>query len=410
MPWFGYIALRHLFPKGKRFPFFTFMSITGVALGVAVLIVVISVFNGFGHEIRSRIAETYGDLRVEKRGDFIYDYESVLETLRSDENVLQASPYAHGVVMLQWLNRPVFPAIQGIELDSEIDVVPIEEKLVLGSLDDFDDDSIFISSGISDLLGIYPGHEVEIYTPLLLERLKMDQIILPRVVRIAGVFHTGWESIDENTIISTLRTMQELYGLGEGVHGIKIRLNESRDTVEESMRLQTVLESGFSVFSWMDSQQEFLAVLEFEKRMMFFLLFIIIIVSAFSIMSSLLISVIRKTREIGLLGAMGASDKLIAACFCLQGLFIGISGTVVGFGLGFTLLGFRNEITQGISSLMGLGDSMAQFYMFSYLPVHIEVSDLVLIALLSVLVATLAGLIPAYKASKLKPVEALRSE
>jgi len=146
MPWYGYIALRHLFPKGKRFPFFTFMSMTGVALGVALLIVVISVFNGFGHEIRSRIAETYGDLRVEKPGSILYDYESVLNTLRADKNVAEASPYAHGVVMLQQGNRPVFPAIQGIELETERSVVPIEEHLVSGELEDFDDDSVFVSS------------------------------------------------------------------------------------------------------------------------------------------------------------------------------------------------------------------------------------------------------------------------
>ena len=412
MPWYLHIALRHLFPQGKRFPFFTFMSITGVALGVALLIIVISVFNGFGFELRSKIADTYGDLRVTNAG-ILFDTDGLSDRLKARETILEATPYAHGVVMLLFRNQPLYPLIEGVDLRSDTELQKLERYLVSGDLDDFDDDSLLLSSGFAAQLGLVPGDEVDLYTPLMGLRLKQtggDEVILPRLLTVAGIYQTGWQRADENTVVCSLRLMQDLYDLGEGAHGIRVELEEGIDAEGEAYALSEALGRPFLARTWMDSQAEFLSVLKFEKRMMFFLLFFIVIVSAFSITSSLLISVIRKTREIGLYRSMGATSKQVSACFCFQGLLIGIVGTMVGFAMGFLVLAFREEITKAISAVMGVSDSMKEIYAFSYLPVHIVGTDLTLIACLSVLVAVLAGLIPAYRAGKLKPVEALRSE
>ncbi|MCH6255737.1 ABC transporter permease [Puniceicoccaceae bacterium K14] len=409
MPWYVIIALRHLFPEGRWFSLFTFISVIGTTLGVALLHIVIAVFNGFGYEIRGRIAESFGDLRVENRS-ILYDYEEYSEKLLADDRVKAVAPYAHGMVMAQRGNLPVFPAIQGIDLVQEEEVVPIAKYLQVGALDDLDDDSIFLSSGIASRLGAYVGVEIELYTPLLLEKLKQDEILLPRQVRVAGIFHTGWNDLDENTVLCTLRLMQDLYGLEEGVHGLKVRLHEGEDEMAAAEDFNELFERRVNVFTWMDSNNAFLSVLQFEKRMMFFLLSFIVLVASFSIISPLLIAVVRKTREIGLFASMGATSSQIAACFCLQAVFLGLVGVLSGFGLGAIALRFRDQIITFFATVTGAGDSIHDVYPFSFLPSHVQVSDMLVIGLLALIVSFLAGIIPALKAGKMKPVDALRSE
>ena len=388
------------------------MSLTGVILGVATLIVVISVFNGFGYEIRSKIADTFGDLRV-VNGGLLRDPDGLAEILEAKESVDTAIPYAQGIVMVLYKNKPLAPIVEGIDVRSDREVQKYGNYLLDGSMDEFDDDSILVSSGFAGQLGLSVGDEVEMYTPLMmLKLLESDgsDVLLPRLVRIGGIFQTGWQRVDENTVISTLRLMQDLYNLGEGAHGIRIELKPGFETEEVGREITESLGRPYYAQNWMDANGDYLSIIKLEKRMMFFLLFIIVIVASFSIMSSLLTFVIRKTREIGLFAAMGATPRQLAACFCLQGMIIGVAGTLLGIGLGRTLLYFRNDITSTLSSLLSVSDSMNQIYGFAYLPARVQSGDLIVISLLSVLIATLAGLVPAYKASKMKPVEALRSE
>jgi len=388
------------------------MSLTGVILGVATLIVVISVFNGFGYEIRSKIADTFGDLRV-VNGGLLGDPDGLAEILEAKESVDTAIPYAQGIVMVLYKNKPLAPIVEGIDVRSDREVQKYGNYLLDGSMDEFDDDSILVSSGFAGQLGLSVGDEVEMYTPLMmLKLLESDgsDVLLPRLVRIGGIFQTGWQRVDENTVISTLRLMQDLYNLGEGAHGIRIELKPGFETEEEGREITESLGRPYYAQTWMDANGDYLSIIKLEKRMMFFLLFIIVIVASFSIMSSLLTFVIRKTREIGLFAAMGATPRQLAACFCFQGMIIGVAGTLLGIGFGRTLLYFRNDITSTLSSLLSVSDSMNQIYGFAYLPARVQSGDLIVISLLSILIATLAGLVPAYKASKMNPVEALRSE
>ncbi len=409
MPWYLYIALRHLFPQRRLPTFFTFLSVLGVAVGVMVLIVVISVFNGFGHQLRKIIVETSGDLKVLSGGIF-EDYESKMEAIAAHPSVEATSPTAFGMVMLQEGNRPLFPAVQGIDIETERKIVPIDRYLLQGSLDELDDDSLLISSGISHTLRLRVGDEVELYSPLMLEKLKRDEVLLPRLMRVAGVFETGFNKIDENTIITTLRTMQDLYGMGEGVHAITVKLVEGADAERVADELQQQLDPPFRVSTWLDSNSDFLAILQFEKRMMFFLLLFIIIVGSLSIATSLMTTVVRKTREIGVFASMGASGRQIAACFCLQGFAVGLFGTLCGFGMAMAVLSLRDAITDALFWIIGSKEQTQEFYFFSTLPVHRDPADLIVIAIFSVTIATLAGLVPAYRASRLKPVDALRNE
>lgn len=412
MPWYLYIAIRHTFPKGKRLPFFTIMSVTGVVLGTMALVVVLSVFNGFGHAIREVVSETTGDLKVMNgRGRIFENYEEQIERLKESPLVESAAPSAFGMVMLQYRNSPIVPAVQGIDVEAERLVVPLDDYIKYGSLDELDDDSILISLGVANTLGLRVGDEVDIYTPLAISSYKdRGEMLLPRIMRIAGVFETGFAKVDENTIITTLRTMQDLYGLGDGVHAIKVKLKDRVDADLAAMELQNLIEAPFRVSTWLESNAEYLAIIQFEKRMMFFLLLIIVLVASFSIATSLFTSVVKKTREIGLFASMGATSRQIIACFCLQGFSVGVVGTVIGYALSFAILSQRDRITDALFSIIGGKEQTMQFYFFSELPVYYNPFDLAVIAALTISIATLAGLVPSIKAGLLKPVEALRSE
>jgi lipoprotein-releasing system permease protein len=409
MPWYLYLALKQLFPTGRRVAFFTVASIAGVMLGVAVLIIVLSVMNGFGDEIREKIVETYGDVHVEN-GGIMYDQAEVMRKISALPEVAAVAPYAQGMVMLQAGNRPSFPYIIGIDAEREQGVVPLDRFLVIGRLADLDDDSVFLSSELAASLGARVGGKVDLYSPLLLERLKKDEILLPREVRVAGIFETGWNQVDSNTVFCSLRLMQDLYNLGSGVHGVTVRLQPGRDADELAAKLNALLGGNYRAVSWLESNRDFLFVLQLEKNMLMFIILFIILVASFSIASSLLTSVVRKTKEIGVLAALGGKPRQVAACFCFQGFFIGVTGTALGIGFAVVALTFRNEVVHTFARLTHSEAALLRFYQFSNLPLSYSLRDFVIIVTSSVVIATLAGLLPAWRAARLKPVEALRSE
>lgn len=410
MPWSLYLALKQLFPSGKRFPFFTAISVLGVALGVMLLIVSISVMGGFGREIRRMIIDTQGDVQIRGQGTTINNVPALLDELKTVPEVVAATPFAEGVVLLEHDRRPAFPAVQGIDLQHIEDVIPLRDYIVAGSLDELDDDSVILSSQLARSLGARVGSSVQVYSPLLLEKLKHDEVLLPRDLRVAGIFEIGHQQLDSSVVLVTLRLMQDLYGLGDSVHGINLRILPSADPDLVARRINAGLPFNIRAGSWMEANQDFLFVLQLEKNMIFFLLVFIIVVAAFSVTSSLLIAVVRKTREIGLLGALGARPSQVAACFCFQGLFIGLAGTVLGLALGFGALAVRNDAIELFTKLTSSEEALLRFYQFSNLPAYLATSDLVLIIACAIGISTAAGLLPAWRASRLNPVEALRNE
>jgi lipoprotein-releasing system permease protein len=412
VPWSLYLALKYLFPHGKRLPFFTTVSICGVALGVMLLLVVQSVMGGFGAEIRSKMIDTSGHIQV-RSGGIQRDPEEVLRVVREHPSIAAASPYAEGMVMLQFALKPTFPVIRGFDPETVAGVVPLERFLLAGSLTDLDDDSVLLSSGLASSLGVLLGDEVEVYTPLLLEKLKQDAVLLPRTLRVAGVFETGWNQVDDNTVVCTLRLMQDLYNLGSGIHGVSARLKASvppDEAVAVAAELQKSLPATVQALSWLEMNRDFLFVLALEKNMLFFLLLFVVLVSAFAIASNMLITVVRKTREIGVLAAMGGSPRGVALCFCWQGLLIGICGTILGLALGVLALHYRNGIVDLVTWITGNRQALARFYQFAELPVSYVAADFVRIGVASIVLATLAGLLPAWRAARLKPADALRAE
>ncbi len=409
MPWYIYLALKQLFPSGRRVSFFFLISVCGVMLGVMILVIVQSVMGGFGQTYRVKIVQTNGHIRIES-GSAMYDYESVLALVSELPEVQGASPYAQGVVMLQHGNRPAFPAIRGIDVERESSVVPMQDFMQLGSLEALDDDSLLLSRVLAASIGATLGSTVEVYTPLMLDRLKDDEVLLPRELLVAGIYETGWNDFDSNTMVSTLRLMQELYNLEGAAHGVALRLRPGVDEAVVAAHLNEVLYPPKRALTWLDMYEDWLWILELEKNMMFFLLIFIVLVAAFVIAIAQLLTVLRKTKEIGLLVAIGGKPFHLALCYCFQGFFIGLLGTALGIVVALAALYVRNDIIHGFASLTGSQEVLIRFYQFAQLPVHYATRDFIVISLCALILTTLAGLIPALRAARMKPAEALRSE
>lgn len=409
MPWYLYLALRQLFPTGRRLPFFTLIAVISVALGVALLIVVLGVMGGFQNGIRQMTVDTQGEVQV-RAGSVIHDAAELQQRLATVPGVAATTPFAEGVAVIRYQNRPGFPAIQGVDLERVNQVVPLDRFIFEGKLEDLDDDSIILSEQLAAGIGARVGSKIEIFSPLLLENLGGEDIILPRELRIAGIFRIGHNHLDSSLAIVTLRLMQELYGLGDSVHGINIKLAPGLDADQMAARINEQLPPSVQARSWYEINAGFLWVIQMEKNVMTFIMLFVVLVAAFLTMSLLLVLVLKKTREIGLLGALGAERRDIALCFCLQGVGIGVVGTLLGLGLGFTFLYFRNEMVTLITRFTGSRAILSKFYHFDSLPTHTDRGDLILIVISAILLSTLAGLVPAMIAARMKPVEALRSE
>ncbi|MDP0496836.1 MAG: ABC transporter permease [Verrucomicrobiota bacterium JB024] len=409
MPWYLYLALKQLFPSGRLVSLFCVVSVIGVTLGVAVLLIVQSVMNGFGKEIRDKLADTDGHVRIQG-GGILYQTWPLVEMAEQIDGVEAVSPYAEGMVMMMHRNIPAFPFVRGVDVFGDEPIVPFDKYLRSGKFEDLDDETVFLGAGLAASIGAYAGSTVEVYSPLMLEKLKKDEVLLPRELTVAGIFETGYNEIDANTMIVTLRLMQELYGLNDGAHGVALRLKNRDDAVKVANQLNAQLQPPYSATTWLDRNSAMLSVLVLEKTVMSFIILFIVLVAAFSIASSLYTAVVRKTREIGLLGAMGARSRHTAAIFCLQGMIIGVVGSLLGVGFALLALHYRVNIIDAITAATDSRDMMIRFYKFREPPVHYEATDFVLTVAFALVVSTLAGLIPAWFAARLKPADALRNE
>ena len=413
MFWYLHLALRQLFPSGKKHPsFFFIVSVLGVTLGVMILVIVQSVMGGFDHEHRAKMVMTTGHVDVRAGGEILYDGDKLMKKIRSFPEVAAAVPYAQGLVMLSCNDHPAFPYITGFDFSQKEQVVPIEKLLIAGNYEDIDDDSVFLSARLAQSIGAYIGSEVDVYTPLMIEKLKANEVMLPRHLRVCGIYETGWTPFDTNTMVCTLSLMEDLYDMQGGIHGVAIRLKTDSDlaAVNFAEKLNDKLAPPEHAETWMEMNRDFLWVLALEKNMMLFLLLFIILVAAFAISVAQLLTVLRKTREIGLLEAMGAKPRHLATLYCFQGFFIGLCGTAFGFAAAVFSLHYRNGIVDLLASLTHGQAALVQFYQFTQLPVYYDPHDFYVIGIATLVISTAAGLIPALRAAYMKPAEALRSE
>lgn len=404
MPWFLHLALRQLFPPGKRFPAFATVSILGVGLGVASLLVVQTVMNGFGEEHRLRIRESFGDCQVLGAAP-IEQPEALAKQLSARPEIASAAPYAEGPALARQGD------FSGVALTRGIDPTdpgqPARKYVVGGSFDDLDDGRIILGYGLARALRVRVGDRVELWSPAMAELAEKGKAPLPAEFEVCAVIATGFTEVDNAVALIPLRRFRELWNLGPRAHGLTLRL---KDPVR-APALAAHLAASYPALRfrpWQDFKKDFLEAIRFEKTMLFFLMFIITLVASFSIGSTLFSAVIRRSREIGVLAALGATRLQMVALFGLQGLLIGALGTGLGFALTWVILAFREGILRTINSLFGAGDMVANIYQFSKVPLHYDAADFFIAAAFTLLTTTLAGLVPACWAAARKPSEAMR--
>jgi lipoprotein-releasing system permease protein len=420
------LAVRYLRPKRTFVSVITLISIIGVMLGVAVLIVVISVMAGFDRQLREKILGFKPHLRVVGDGPMT-DYALLLHTISTNAGVKGAAPLVMGQVMVETHSQngaPQYlcPAIRGVDPDSnsegKLSVLP---SSVRTGQYDVRGNRVLIGQELAASMNLQVGDTLSIYSVSDMRRVakinkksgakeEVDEGFLPTEFEVSGIFDVGYYEFNNFFIACSLANAQELSGLEDSVQGLMVTLLDPDKAREVREELLAVLEPGVRISTWEDENSDILDALLVEKNVMFYLLFFIMIVAAFGITSSLITFVVQKTREIGILKALGASGTQIMSIFFSQSLLVGVMGVTAGYGLGMLAVAYRNEFLLFLRSAMNFEIFPSRIYGFSQLPALVEAGDILIICGGSLLICLLAGMFPAWNAGRLKPVEALRHE
>jgi lipoprotein-releasing system permease protein len=426
LPFTCFLALRYLKPKRTFLSLITLISILGVVLGISVLIIVISVMTGFERELQRKIIGFDADVLI-SGNEVMNNWREILDHTKKTPGVVAAAPFAQGRVIVQFQNHRAVPWLRGIDPELEQSVANLKQFLVAGEFDLSGDNGI-IGSELASTLGVTIGDTIEIYSPHDMGELqkaldnaegkpdnrqelkRVRELILPMEITVTGMFNSGRYAYDSDYILVPLHIMQEAYSLGGGVHGIAVRTSDPFTADKVRDRLNRFIEPPFQAVTWIDQNRELFDAIRIERTTMFFVLIFVVIVAAFGIMSTLITSTVQKTREIGLMKALGAQMTQIMWIFLAQGMIVGFFGTLIGLSSGIALVQYRNEVRDFLAATLHVELFPAAVYQFSEIPAEIVPRDVFVICVSAFLICSLAALIPAYFAARLDPVKALRFE
>jgi len=418
--------MRYLKPKRTFLSIITLISILGVTLGIMVLILVISVMTGFEQELRRKVIG-FDPHVVVTSGGVLEDWENAAATVKQDPDVVAVAPFVLGPVIAQYQNRRLAPKIRGVDPEQERGVVDITPFIIEGEYD-LEGSKTIVGSELARELGVTVGETLTIFSPgnfqeILseIDRLEktggkpediasLKQLILPTELEVTGIFESGRYLYDSEFLIVPLHIGQELYNLGPAAHGLAVKTKDPYLADKVRNDLNSRLDSPAYSMSWMDMNKQIFDAIRMERQVMFFILMFIILVAAFGIMNTLITVTVQKTREIGVMKALGARTNQIVGVFLAQGMVVGIFGTLIGLGLGISLTQYRNEANHFLSRALGVEVFPASVYQFSEIPAEIVASDVAIICLSAFVICSVAALIPAWFAAKLDPVKALRHE
>ena len=427
LPFELFLALRYLRPKRTFVSVITLISILGVALGVAVLIIVISVMSGFDRDLRDKILGFGAHLSVTESGSAMRNYPQAAAVIAANKNVRGVSPYVLGPVLLETqgdTNSSPFvdaPMLRGVDPATEGKVSRLPDEILPGGKFDLSGRGLIVGVDLANNLHLQAGDHVSIYSPREIKKMKAahgrkeDVAILPDDYEVRGIFDAGYYEYNARVIVTSLDNAQDLYDLNDSVHGLFVMLNDPYQAEPVKKQLEQALnykmsEGTFYAQSWMDQNSGILDALKVEKNVMFYLLFFIVLVAALCILSAQITFVIQKTREIGMLKALGATKLQISSIFLAQSAIIGVMGVVAGYGLGMLAVTYRNEFLHFMRRVTGWELFPQSVYGFGELPALIAPRDVAIICVSSFVICVLGGLLPAVRAGRLKPVEALRYE
>ena len=407
LPFEVFLGLRYLKPKRTFVSVITLISLAGVTIGVWVLIVVIAVMSGFDRELREKLMGMHAHVTV--MGGLIEHSDKLLQTALETPHVKAATPFAMGLVLVEFERHEATPYLKGIDPKREVTVSKLGTYIKEGRLD-LDGDKVVIGRELATQYGIFLGDKITVYSPRNLEK-KGEEVYLPMELTVTGIFESGMYEYDVGLIFTSLETAQELYSLGNAVHGIEIMTDDPIDGARDvAAALNKKLPAPLRAQTWAQMNQRLLGAIQVEKSVMFFILTFIIIVAAFGIMSTLITVTVQKTREIGVMKALGAASGKILRIFLLQGFIVGVFGVALGLGLGLLTVRNINPINRFLSSVVGIDLFPRDIYNFPSIPAFLAIPDLLTIGLSALVICTLAGVLPALRAARLEPVEALRYE
>ncbi len=431
LPFSFFLALRFLKPKRTFVSVITVISVLGVTLGIAVLILVISVMTGFDQELRRKVLGFDPHIVVGGAGAPLADWREIPPKLAEFKGVTHSAPFVQGPVLLASGAGDVRSAqIRGIDAATEGAREGVGSSVVAGEFN-LEGESCILGLELARTLQVQVGDKVTAYPAKdfgpVLEALneaesakdpkaslaKLRSLVLPMELTVRGLFSSGRYQYDSDVLLVPLQIAQELYGLEDNVHGISVWLQEPYSAPAYADRIRAKLYPAFpniDALTWIDLNREIFDAIRLERNTMFFLLLFIVIVAAFSIMNTLITVTVLKTREIGVMKAIGATRSQIVWVFLLQGMAVGVFGNITGVGLGLSVLHWRNEFKDWLATRLGFEIFPPGIYQFREIPAELMPADLAVICVSAFLICSLAALFPALVAARLEPVKALRHD
>jgi len=407
------LGLRYVRAKRRNsfISFISLISMLGIALGVAALIIVISVMNGFQSELRERMLAATAHVEVKGFEAPLNDWQNVAGMLKLNPEVAALAPYVQGEGL--WINGEINKPslIRGIEPASEVQVATVQKHMKVGTLDTLKagEWGVILGIDLARSLNVRVGEKVALVTP---QGTVTPAGTVPRVksFTVTGLFEIGWIEADSRVALIHFNDAQRLYQLGDAVTGIRVKLNDLMRAREVSEQWLRTLPTGLGISDWTTQNASFFKAVQLEKRVMFIILTLIVAVAAFNLVSTLVMVVTDKESDIAILRTLGARPGGIMQIFVVQGSIIGVVGTLIGLTLGL-LVALNLDIVVGtIERLFGITFIDKTVYLITELPSKVLPGDVLTITLMSLGLSLLATLYPSWHASRVNPAEALRYE
>jgi len=412
-PYELFIGLRYTRAKRRNhfISFISLISMLGMGLGVMALIVVLSVMNGFQKEIRERMLGASPHLEIVADGGRMYDWQTTLEQVARHPQVAAAAPYVSGQGMLSLGQSVQGVMVRGIDPARETAITELSGKIKVGALEDLREGefNIVLGSDLARALGVRMGEKVMLIAP-------QGQItpagMMPRLkqFRVAGVFEIGMAPYDSSLALIQMNDAQKLFLLGDAVTGISSKLRDIELAPRVAQELQSELPPELYANDWTHQNSNYFKAVQMEKRMMFIILSLIVAVAAFNIVSTLVMAVTDKQADIAILRTLGASPRSIMKIFIVQGVVIGVIGTLTGCLGGIALALNLDVVIPFIEQSLGVQFLAKDVYYITELPSDLRYPEVAVIAAMSFLISLLATLYPSWRAAQTNPAEALRYE
>ncbi len=391
--------------------FISFASMIGIALGVIVLITVLSVMNGFEQVMRDRIMGVLSHVEVSETDASIDDWKTRREGLLKLDHVVAAAPFIEKQIMLNESNRVQGAILEGVLPEYEKHTSNMTDKMLEGSFEDLKagDDNIIIGVKIAESLKLGVGDTVTLLTPSA-EGMESGELPFLKQFNIVGIFRVDLQQYDEGTVFVHMDDAATLFEMGEKVSGVRVKLNDLYKAPQVSQHIANTSGNDYWVTDWTKRNENFFKAIQLQKTMMFFLLGLIIAVAAFNLVSTLVMVVTDKGSDIAIFRTLGMTPFSVMKVFMVQGTLIGVIGTILGVIFGVLLAMNVDVIVPWLERLFDVNFISEDVYGISTLESRIDWADVATIAVSALVLSMLATLYPSWKASRVQPAEALRYE